>query len=459
MVIAGTQSGAGKTTITLGILAALIRQGRTVVSFKVGPDFIDPGHHERITGRVCRNLDGWMLTKAYNHTLFRQAARDADIVVVEGVMGLFDGYDGRSEAGSTAEMAKWLDLSVILAVNAKSMARSAAALVQGFERFDPGLNFAGVIFNNLGSRRHLAYLQDALADKVHMPCLGGIQRDKVIEIPERHLGLVTREDHPLADPFIGRLADIIEADVDLSGLVHSLPEYGPPVPSPTESAPPAKPKVRIGVARDKAFCFYYRDNLDLLASAGAELVPFSPTNDTSLPEELDGLYFGGGYPEVYARQLSENENMRKQVHHCCRNRMPIYGECGGFMYLSDGITTLDGEIHPMTGCFHLRTKMSPRLTALGYREITLRAQTPLGLPGTVIRGHEFHYSTLDTVSDSLPSVYQITDRAGVEKPAGGFCTRQTLGSYIHLHFGSCPNTARHFTGLCRDYYRKRKQHL
>jgi cobyrinic acid a,c-diamide synthase len=263
-------------------MAALTSRGYTVAPFKVGPDFIDPGHHSRVTGRASRNLDGWMLSKAYNLDAFARQTVDADIVVVEGVMGLFDGYDGRSEAGSTAQMAKWLDLPVVLVVGARAMARSAAALVQGFERFDDRLSFAGVLFNHLGSDRHLGYLKEAMDGHVRMPVLGGLVRDEKIAIPERHLGLVTREDHNLAEDSCTRLAGLIEKQIDLDALLQMLPEIDLQG-SRSATADPAKPAdVRIGVARDAAFCFYYPDNLELLAAGRRLAGPFFSPDRRSL---------------------------------------------------------------------------------------------------------------------------------------------------------------------------------
>ena len=228
IVIAGTKSGCGKTTVSLGLMAALAKRGLKVAPFKVGPDFIDPGHHSRVTGVTCRNLDGWMLPKKFNLDVFIKCSKDADIAVIEGVMGLFDGYDGKSEAGSTAQMAKWLGLPVILLVDAASMARSAAAIVMGFEHFDAELTYAGVIFNNLGSSRHLQYLKEAVQDRVEMPCLGGILRNKEIAIPERHLGLVTQEDHPLTEENIDHLADLIGKSIDLDALLNNLTDIALP---------------------------------------------------------------------------------------------------------------------------------------------------------------------------------------------------------------------------------------
>lgn len=434
-------------------MAALKRRGLRVAPFKVGPDFIDPGHHTRITGVISRNLDGWMLPEDRNRTCFYTHTEDTDIALVEGVMGLFDGYDGRSEAGSTAQMAKWLGLPVLLAVDAGSMARSAAALVQGFERFDAGLRFAGVVFNRLGSERHLQYLKDALADHVEMDCLGGILRNETIAIPERHLGLVTQEEYGLTPERIGQLADLVENAIDLDALLAALPALSTPdIPAEEEvSGPPET--VRIGVARDASFCFYYEDNLDLLRKAGATLVPFSPVHDDRLPERLDGLYFGGGYPELFAAELSSRTTLRREIRKKSRDGMPIYGECGGFMYLSEQLQDADGNTCPMTGCFPFTTTMSSRLRSLGYREVTLRQETPIGRAGETIRGHEFHYSGLTgpAAEKGTEAVYDVSDRLGREAVPEGFLAQRTLGSYIHLHFGSNPAAAVHFVQTCRSF--------
>jgi cobyrinic acid a,c-diamide synthase len=437
-------------------MAALTSRGYTVAPFKVGPDFIDPGHHSRVTGRASRNLDGWMLSKAYNLDAFARQTVDADIVVVEGVMGLFDGYDGRSEAGSTAQMAKWLDLPVVLVVGARAMARSAAALVQGFERFDDRLSFAGVLFNHLGSDRHLGYLKEAMDGHVRMPVLGGLVRDEKIAIPERHLGLVTREDHNLAEDSCTRLAGLIEKQIDLDALLQMLPEIDLQG-SRSATADPVKPAdVRIGVARDAAFCFYYPDNLELLAAAGARLVPFSPLTDGHLPDGLAGLYFGGGYPELHAKALADNRSLRQEIRQLSRKNMPIYGECGGFMYLCREMGDTHGDVFPMTGCLPFGTRMLDRLKALGYREITQTQATVLGPAGQTARGHEFHYSAIADGTVDANGVYRVTDRAGMQKSAEGFVVDQTLGSYVHLHFGSCPQAATHFVNTCGRWDARKK---
>ncbi len=473
-----------------------------VAPFKVGPDFIDPGHHTRITGTVSRNLDGWMLDRAYNLDNFKKRTTGVDLSIVEGVMGLYDGYDGRSEAGSTAQMAKWLDLPVVLVVNAQSMARSGAALVSGFERFDPDLSFAGVIFNKLGSPRHLNYLTEALEGHVDMPCLGGIPRNEEIAIPERHLGLYTDDDHALSAEAVERLGRLIEEHVDTALLMKSVTGSGDgdgggnreedreeaqgqglekgrdegenaPVPeilsergsadlapvdasgAGEEGAVKGRVPVRVGIARDKAFCFYYQDNLDLLEECGAELVYFSPIADKKLPENLDGIYLGGGYPELHAEQLSANESMLVEIREKSLGGMPIFGECGGFMYLCGGIVGKEGEKWPMTGCFPFTIRMLPRLRSLGYRELTLREDTLLGNKGALIRGHEFHYSEIDGKTDPVETVFHVTPRIGKKTTEEGYRVNRTLGGYLHLHFASNMEIPEHFTGICLKYREER----
>ncbi len=438
----------GKTTVTLGLLAALRRRGLTVQPFKVGPDFIDPGHHTQVAGRVSRNLDGWMLSKEANLGIFRRHAAQAEVAVVEGVMGLFDGYDGLSEAGSTAQMAKWLSLPVLLVVDARAMARSAAALVQGFAAFDPHLNLAGVVFNRIGRATHLEYLQQALAQLEKVKCFGGLPRDAELAIPERHLGLTTAEDHNLGPQYLEHLANLMEAHLDLEALGAALPSL-----TVTEASPQGavSPFVRLGVARDQAFCFYYPENLEWLKHYGAELVPFSPLQDRHLPENLQGIYLGGGYPELFVRQLLENQTLKAAIKEQAEAGMPIYAECGGLMYLSQEIEDLQGTSHPMGGVLPFKVRMLPRLRSLGYREITLTAAGLLGPAGSRARGHEFHYSEIVNEAGAIQKLYRVTPRQGGEPTAEGFCYKNVLASYVHLHFGSNPEVARHLVACCRRY--------
>jgi cobyrinic acid a,c-diamide synthase len=454
LVIAGTHSGAGKTTLTLGLLAAWRRRGVAVQPFKVGPDFIDPGHHARAAGRPSYNLDGWMLPREENLRIFRRHADDADLAVVEGVMGLFDGYDGTSEAGSTAQMAKWLGLPVILLVDARSMARSAAALVHGFATFDPDLTLAGVVFNRVGSVTHLDYLRQALESVPGgVRCFGGLPRETELAIPERHLGLVTTEDHPLEGAYLEGLADLVARHLDLDGLLAALaPAPLEPIPAP--SASPA-PVVRLGVARDRAFCFYYPDNLEWLAGFGAEIVPFSPLDDREIPPDLHGLYLGGGYPELFAPQLSANQAMRRIIRERAAAGLPIYAECGGLMYLCREIADLEGQPHAMAGVLPFSVRMLPRLKSLGYREVTLTGEGLLGPAGTRIRGHEFHYSEIVAAPLELPRLYRLTARRGGEPVSEGYTLNQVLASYVHLHFGSNPEAARHLVACCQRFKENR----
>jgi cobyrinic acid a,c-diamide synthase len=444
LVVAAAHSGAGKTTLTLALMAAFRRRGLVVQPFKVGPDFIDPGHHFQAAGRRSHNLDGWMMSEPENRAVFGRWSAGADLVVVEGVMGLYDGRDGRAEAGSTAQMAKWLNL-LLLCVDARSMARSLAAVALGFVRFDPEVTWAGLAANRVGSPRHTSYLAEAMESVPEIQLLGGLARDELLTVPERHLGLVTAEDHPLDRAALDRLADWVEAGLDLDRLLAILPDARATAPEAAE--PPPGPPVRIGVPRDQAFCFYYEENLRRLAAAGAEPVFFSPLAGDRLPPDLSGLYIGGGYPELFARRLAEHRDLMDDVRRLAENDRPIYGECGGLMYLSQSLTDLDGRTWPMTGLLPLKVRMIDRLRSLGYREATLTRDSLWGRAGDVCRGHEFHYSNLET-DGGADNVYAVRDRFG-RSDAGGYQHRRTLASYLHLHFGSNPDAARCIADACR----------
>ncbi len=427
-------------------MAAFRRRGLKVCGFKVGPDFIDPGYHRQVCGAVSRNLDGWMLSREYNRKTFERCVPGFDLAVVEGVMGLFDGYDGRTEAGSTAEMAKWLGIPVVLVVDARSMARSAAALIYGFENFDQAHDFAGVVFNRVGSPTHLAYLKEAMAGNVQTPCLGGLPREPGLALPERHLGLVTNEENPLSPEYIERLADIVEKSINLETILAHLAEV--PGKEPVSIPSNNRYRVRIGVARDEAFCFYYKDNLEILESFGAELVFFSPLRDKGLPERISGLYLGGGYPELFARRLSENVFLREDIKGFSERGRAIYAECGGLMFLCRGIQDTEASFYPMADVYPFTVRMLSRLTSLGYREVRLSEPCPLGSIGQVIRGHEFHYSEMIEGPMGVKLAYSIANRRGRSRYSEGFVVNNTLGSYVHLHFGSNPELAENFVRLC-----------
>jgi len=449
LVVAGTHSGVGKTTISLGLMAAFKERGFRVQGFKVGPDFIDPGHHRRLLGAPSRNLDGWMLSKRYNLATFSNYMYGKDLGIVEGVMGLFDGYDGRSEAGSTAQIAKWLNCPVILVVDASSMARSMAALVHGFRTFDPDLRLAGVIANRVGSQTHTRFLAEAMESIPHIAFLGGLPRTKEISMPERHLGLVTSEEDPYPVDFFDKLASLVEEHLELDKLLDELPickvtDKNLPLPRAGQSG------LRFGVARDEAFCFYYQDNLDLLAHYGADLCFFSPVRDSRLPHDLSGLYLGGGYPELLARQLGENHSLKSEILAAAQKGMPVFAECGGFMYLTRSIE-VEGKDYPMVGLYPFRTRMLLGRKALGYREVVLKRDCLLGPAGLRARGHEFHYSELINGTGEIADLYRVSNRKGMTVGPDGFLSYNTLGGYIHFHFGSNPEMAANFVESCREY--------
>jgi cobyrinic acid a,c-diamide synthase len=442
-VIAGTHSGCGKTSVTLGIMTALARRGLKVQPFKTGPDFIDPGHHTRSAGRICHNLDGWMLDSKALCEIFNRYTQDADVAVVEGVMGLYDGYSATEETGSTAHLSKEIGLPVILVVDARSMARSAAALVLGYCGFDEETAVAGVIFNRVGSENHARTLREAI-DLTTVPLLGILPKRDEISTPSRHLGLVTPEHLEDLEQKYSDLADWVEENIDLEALL----EYMPDIPrTPFFDEVPMIPKVRIGVAKDEAFSFYYEENLRLLRKAGAEIVFFSPLNDRNLPEGLDGLYIGGGYPELSAFDLAQNTKLKKEIHEFSISGKPVYAECGGFMYLMESISA-NNRLFPMCGIFPFKSNMQKRFQALGYREIKLTQETPLGPEGTVIRGHEFHYSSLDAVPEDSGTAYEVYARNADPRREGYIINNNSIGSYIHLHFASYPSAAVNFVEAC-----------
>lgn len=458
ILVAGANSGSGKTTLTLGLLYLLKKQGLEVSPFKVGPDFIDPGHHSSISGLASRNLDGWMLSREYNLRTFIQHAQGKDLAIIEGVMGLFDGLSGISEDGSSAQVAKWLNCPVVLIIDCRSMARSVAALIQGYENFDRQVPLAGVIFNRVGSPRHFTYLKEAVETYCHTEVLGYLPRDESLTIPERHLGLVTAEEGPLPESFLSRISCVLEEKVNIerilaiaqsaremavesiSPLLFNPPREGSQVPA---SSPPQRMIKTVAVARDGAFCFYYQDNFDLLRQAGAELLFFSPLRDRSIPASCEALYLGGGYPELYGPQLSQNLSMLGSIRSFIEEGGHVLAECGGFVYLTKGIQAFDNRIFPLAGIFPVSPRME-RKVHLGYREIHLSEDCPLGPAGSRLRGHEFHYSTTERMPDTIPRAYEGFDSNGTERKIEGFRYKNCLAGYPHIHFGSHPESIYYF---------------
>jgi cobyrinic acid a,c-diamide synthase len=439
LVIAGTASSVGKTTIMLALLAAFAAKGRVVQAFKAGPDFIDPGHHAAVTGRPSRNLDGWMLGKAVNRAIFSRAALGADLSLIEGMMGLFDGSSPISDLGSTAELAKQLEAPVLLVLDGSAMARSAAAIVEGFVRFDIELNVAAVLFNRVNSEGHYRILKAAVEQRMAVPVVGYLRTDPTATIPDRHLGLVTAIERGRADLY-ARLGQSAAETVDLDRLEQlagSAREW------PFAPIQPARRHhgrgIRIGLAQDQAFCFYYPDNLELLQSAGGELAPFSPIQDETLPD-VDMLFLGGGYPELHGRALAGNRSMRQAIRSFADAGGVVYAECGGMMYLTGAIRDLDGAAQEMVGVFPAEAIMRRTGLTLGYRTVEVSKSCLLGERGTVVRGHEFHYSSLSH-QGPLDCACLLRDARGESLGPDGLVTRKTLALYTHLHFASCPQVA------------------
>ncbi|MEW6545002.1 MAG: cobyrinate a,c-diamide synthase [Nitrospirota bacterium] len=446
LVVAGTQSGIGKTTVTLALLAAFTARGRCVQPFKAGPDYIDPGHHTVATGRPSRNLDGWMLGPAANREIFLRASADADLSIIEGVMGLFDGSSPTAETGSTAELAKQLGAPVLLVIDGGAMARSAAAMASGYARFDPALKVAGVLFNRVGSEGHYRLLKEAVEAETDLAVVGYLKPDPALTIGDRHLGLVTAIEQGTRELYerLGRAAsetvdlDRVEAlarsaSEDVKG--ETLDVRGEECGSPLTS----HGRVRVGVAYDPAFCFYYPENLELLEQAGAELVRFSPMGDEALPD-AELLYFGGGYPELFGERLAANVRMKRAVRAHAEAGGAIYAECGGLMYLTQAIKDFEGRTHEMVGLFAAETVMRKPGLTLGYRLVQVTKPCLLGPAGTEARGHEFHYSTLVPLGP-LDYACSVTDARGLERAPDGLVAGNVLALYAHLHFASRPDLA------------------
>lgn len=440
VLVAGTHSGCGKTTVTLGLMAALAGQGITVQPFKCGPDFIDPTLHRLVTGKLSRNLDVRMCGAGYVQQLFTRFAPAEGISIIEGVMGLFDGGNG-----SAARLAKLLKIPVLLVLDVRSAAESVAAVVKGFETLDPEVRIAGVILNRVGSERHQKMIADAVKQYCRAEIIGALPRDAAITLPSRHLGL-----HMGGEVQINQeqLIDLMRHYIDLEKILRIGRQEATLVPdNPHADRQNRQPEyiVRLGVAWDEAFCFYYQDNLDMLQQAGAELVIFSPLHDKALPDNLDGIYLGGGYPELHAQALSNNTSMRLNIKQFSESGRPVYGECGGFMYLTSSIVDMAGTAFPMAGVFPVLSRMQKRLRRLGYRQVELRRDTILGRQGTFCYGHEFHYSTVDEMPPEVQRGY-ILDDGRIE----GYLVNNTLAGYVHLHWGRTPEVAPHVVHSCRS---------
>lgn len=425
LVISGTQSGVGKTSIALGLCRALTRRGVRVQPAKVGPDYLDPTHLSRAAGRPCWNLDPWMMGEAYVRTLANEA--EADLLLIEGVMGLYDGADAANDDGSTAQVARMLDAPVWLVADASGAARSFAATVHGFTSFPGAPRITGIIANHCGSERHIAVLREALASVGLPPLVGAVPKQALPTLASRHLGLVaSAEDRPLDG-----LADAVERHV-------TLPTIAQCTPTSAMAKSGAPLRRRLAVAWDAAFSFAYADLWEALERQGVAVVRFSPLTDAAVPV-ADGLYLPGGYPELHATALAANSSMLASVRACYASGRTVYAECGGMMYLSQGITGSDGQRLAMAGVLPVGTRMLPRRKTLGYAELTLNADTCLGRAGDTLRGHEFHYSELEAEPVGWHPAYDVAYRRG-ERSRDGWQHGNVLASYIHLHLASRPTS-------------------
>jgi cobyrinic acid a,c-diamide synthase len=465
LMIAGSQSGVGKTTITAGLIVALRARGLSVQPFKVGPDYIDPTYHALAAGRACRNLDTWMLPPARVHDLFHHAARDCDFALIEGVMGVFDGFDYDDETGSSAQVAKLVQAPVFLVLDAAKLARSAGAVALGLQRFDPDLPLAGFIVNRVGSGAHGKGVTRVIEKATGLPVLGWLPRAEALKVPERHLGLV-----PTAEPgrwreFLHAAGTMVDRHLDVDRILSlATASQGHAKPQATDSAhrlrfsaseesvsPLLTDKLgpRIAVARDEAFHFTYEDNLDLLRSAGGEVCFFSPVNDVTLPPGAAGVILSGGFPEMHAERLAANVAMHQALREAHAAGMPIYAECGGLMYLTRAIVDQAGREHAMVGLLPGRSVMTGKLT-LGYRLARAASDSWLLRKDETVRGHEFHYSQWEERPRDLPPAFILTPpRGGAEERSEGAHLGSLWASYVHLHFAGMDGLAERFVAAAK----------
>lgn len=438
--LAAPRSGEGKTTVCIALMRALARRGLRVQGFKCGPDYVDPTFHAQASGRSSWNLDTWMMGRGGVRAVWSSRAADADAGVCEGVMGLFDSRAPGDPAGSTADCARALGIPVVLVFNARGMAWSAAALLAGFQLYAArmGVRIVGALADNVGSQRHAAILRRALEEGGLPPLLGALPRRGEWRLPERQLGLIPSDEAGVSHAWLDSLAEAAESCIDVDRLLRLTEAPRPHAPVPT--VPRNVCRRRMGIAKDRAFCFYYGENERILAAQGWELVPFSPMVDSALPPALDALYLGGGYPEVFARELSDNIAMREAVRGFAEQGGEIYAECGGYMYLctalegSEQVDDTERKIvrRPMCGVIDATARMGERVRSLGYREVTMPGGAPFGLEGNRFRGHEFHWSEIELHRD-YPPLYTVRGADGTASV--GVVVGNVRAGYIHVYWG------------------------
>ncbi|MBX5455536.1 MAG: cobyrinate a,c-diamide synthase [Thermogemmatispora sp.] len=456
LLIAGTASGVGKTLISYLLIAELRARGWRVQPFKVGPDYLDASHLSQAAGRPCYNLDTWLMPPARLEAIVASACRDADLAIIEGMMGLYDGREAHSDAGSAAEIARLLQTPIILVLDAWAQARSAAAVVLGFQQFAPQLALVGVIANRVAGPGHARLLREALASSPGLPLLAAFPALDEAPWPERHLGLLPANEQALSGERLNALLALLRQSCDVEQVL-TLARQAPPLATSEAEAEivtaPGEERVRLALAYDEAFSFYYPDTLDLLRQAGAELVPFSPLRDHQLPAGCSALYLGGGFPEEHAASLAANERLRRQLAELLAAGLPCYAECGGLMYLCHHIRTASGESYPMLGVIERESILGGSYTDLriGYRLARAQHESLLLPPGVQVRGHEFHYSRLDAGPDPAEAAYMLSSPDGQHQQPEGFARGNLLASYLHLSFSGYPEAARRFVGAARRW--------
>lgn len=448
--IAGTQSGCGKTTVTMAILGALSKK-MSVQPFKVGPDYIDPMFHSYITGKKCRNLDSYLMEPVHIKYLFEHNMKDADIGVIEGVMGLFDGADVGSDIGTTASIAKLTKTPVILVVDGSKVAASIAATVQGFQNFDPKLSIAGVICNKVGGEGHYQLLKEAIEYYCDIEVLGYLSKEAKINLPERHLGLVPTDELENLEARFEHLADIASQTIDLERLIQLA--KGQVIHTP-HAKKKKMPKLRIAYAKDEAFHFYYEDNLDFFREQGVELISFSPIHDQELPKDIHGLIIGGGFPEIFAGKLAKNSQMKRSLRMVLQSGLPYYAECGGLMYLCEKLYDLEGKEHSMVGWFQGETSMQSTLQNFGYATLTLTRDCIFGEAGDSIAVHEFHRSKARIQEEKIYALHKEKKGAITRQWSCGYGKGNGVASYAHMHFYANLDFAEAFIKSCLQYKEK-----
>jgi len=443
-MIAGTNSGVGKTTVTLGIMSALVSKGIKVHGFKTGPDYIDPSHHKFVTGNASRNLDTWMMSDSVCRELFERSAIDAEISVIEGVMGLYDGSIDSTGNGSSAHLARVLKTPVILVISAKGIAQSAGAVVMGYKEFDKDINLSGVIVNNVASYSHYDCIKRSIEDTCSVPVFGYLNKDKEITIPERHLGLVPSEENIGHSDLYEKLGEMVLETIDIDGLLKAarsagtFPDYDKSIFLDSNDSL----NVTLAIAKDNAFCFCYQDDIELFEALGAKIKYFSPLHDKCIPDDVDGIFLGGGFPELNAEKLMENETMRKSILDAHNNGTIIYGECGGMMYLLEKLIDCDGRSFKMCGVLSGTSGMENKRQGLGYIIVDATSDNVICKRGDTFRAHEFHWSRLLDVADDTVFAYKTQKSNGKQSKSDGIYRKNVLASYTHVHFSSNPELAK-----------------